>query len=104
MEITVFAKERKTKEGRAFTSYVTKLLNKSTGEIETMTVKFRQACGSPDAKDCPCNIEIAKSDCNVQEQSYTREDTGETMIGKSLWVNSWAMGSEYIDHSTDEYF
>lgn len=104
MEITVFAKERKTSTGKTFWGYLTRLTNKKTGEIETIGVRFRQSCGQPDPDKCPMNVVVEKGNCNISEQSYEREDTGETAISKALWITSWKEGSKYVDHSTDDYF
>ena len=104
MEITIFAKERKNKDGKTFWGYLTRIINKKTGEVETLGVRFRQSCGSPDPNKCPMNIKVEKKDVNIAENTYTREDTGETAISKCMWVNNWKEGSEYIDHSTDDYF
>ena len=104
MEITVFAKERKTQNGKTFWGYLATLTNKTTGEQETIGVRFRQSCGQPDPDKCPMNIEVDKADCNISTQTYVREDTGEPGVSKSLWVMKWKEGSEYVDHSTDDYF
>lgn len=104
MEITVFAKERKTSNGKTFWGYLTTLVNKATGEQETIGVRFRQSCGQPDPDRCPMNIVVDKKDCNIATSHYTREDTGEDAVSKSLWVMKWKEGSEYVDHSTDDYF
>lgn len=104
MEITVFAKERKNAQGKTFWGYLTRLTNKKTGDIETVGVRFRQSCGQPDPDRCPCNIVINKGEANISETTYEREDTGEVAKSKSLWVNAWKMGSEYVDHSMDDYF
>lgn len=103
MEITVFAKKRKTREGKAFTSYLTKLVRKSTGEAITATVKFREECGTPKAESCPCNIIVDKSQANLSSKEFEREDTGETVTSYSLWVSEWSKGSEYVDKSLDDF-
>lgn len=103
MEITVFAKKRKTKEGKAFTSYLTKMVRKSTGETVTASVKFREECGSPKLESCPCNIIVDKKNANMSSQEYVREDTGEAAISYTLWVSAWEKGSDYIDKSLDDF-
>ena len=104
MEITVFAKERKNAQGKTFWGYLARLTNKKTGEVETLSVRFRQAAGQPEPEKCPMNIKIEKGDANISETKYTREDTGEDATSKSLWVSKWAAGSKYVDHSMDDYF
>lgn len=100
MEITIFAKKKKAKNGKEFVTYLT-TLQKKDGTKETMEVKFREEVGAP--KDCPCNIDVNKTDINIQEKSVTREDTGELIIVKKLWVKEWTPGSPYEDRSLDDY-
>ena len=106
MEITIFAKKKKSLEGKEFKVYSTKLVNKATGEETFFNVKFRESCGTP--KNCPCTIEAAKEDCNISEDRYEviNDETGETMVNttKVLWVTNWSNEQKYVDHSTDEYF
>ena len=103
MEITIFAKKRQTKEGKSFYGYITTLKAKN-GEEVTMGVRFREECGSPKGEKCPCNIIIEKKDVNISRKHYADEETGEVMESKTLWVTNWKPGSEYVDHSTDEFF
>lgn len=101
IEITIFGKRRKSKEGREFVTYFTELTNKNTGEVEKISVKFREECGSP--KQMPCNIRIAKGDCNIAPRHY-EDAEGVDRETKDLWVSKWEPGSEYVDHSMDDYF
>lgn len=103
MEITIFAKKRTNKEGKAFTNYVTTLTRKD-GTTQSMSVKFREECGSPKAENCPMNIIVSKEDANIATRNYVRDDTGEMATAYTLWVKNWSKGSDYVDHSTDEYF
>ena len=102
MEITIFAKKRKAHNGNEFYSYLAKLMNKNTGELETMDVKFKGE--KPEPAACPMNIDVEKKDCNVSTRTYTDEASAETRIRKTLWVNAWTPGSAYEDHSMDDYF
>ena len=104
MEITVFAKKRKANNGNEFYAYIARLVNKNTGEQETMSVKFKRDTQLPDPADCPMNIEIEKKDCNIATSTYTDEASAEVRISKILWVNAWTPGSAYEDHSMDDYF
>lgn len=104
MEITIFAKKRKAHNGNEFYSYLAKLANKATGELETMSVRFKREAGSPEPADCPMNIAVEKKDCNISTSTYTDEASAETRIRKTLWVNAWTPGSAYEDHSMDDYF
>lgn len=102
MEIVVFSKKATTKDGRAFTRYITRLTNKRTGEVVTMSVKFRRDCGEPDS--CPCNIVIQKENVNISYRDGVDSKTGEPVQFPTLWVSDWAEGSAYVDKSTEDYF
>ena len=102
MEIAIFAKKRTTKEGKAFTNYVTTLTRKD-GTTQSMSVKFREECGAPKAEDCPMNITFNREDGNVSTRSYIRDDTGEMCVAYTLWLKNWARGAEYVDHSLDDF-
>lgn len=103
MKITIYAKKRKTKEGKSFYSYLTTLQRKDGSGGQTMTVKFRDGIAIPRAEECPMNIIIERGKANVAESSYVREDTGEIAYSYTLWVNEWSQGSEFVDHSLDDY-
>lgn len=100
MEITVFAKKKKTKTGKDFFTYLT-TLTKKDGEEEMIEVKFREECGVP--KSCPVNLIIEKSDANISKKTVIREDNGEAFVRKTLWVSAWKEGEPYVDTSLDEY-
>lgn len=100
MEITVFAKKKKTKTGKDFFIYLTTLTRKD-GEEEMIEVKFRDECGVP--KNCPVNLVIEKSDANISKKTVIREDNGEAFVRKTLWVSAWKEGDPYVDTSLDEY-
>ena len=104
MEITIFAKKRTTKEGKIFYNYLGKLKKKDGTEI-TAQIKFREACGNPNAADCPMNINIAKEHCNFSPKEVKVEENGElkTYTRNELWVEAWEKGSEYVDHSMDDF-
>ena len=115
LTITVFAKNRKTKDGREFQTFFAKL-----PDGETVGVKFREEAGKP--KVCPCNIDLRHGMCNLAIEKYTKivsdnkvdEATGEvigteqmqeTATRKVLWVSAWEFSAEeYRDTSMDAYF
>jgi hypothetical protein len=103
MQLAIFAKKRKTKDGKSFYGYLSTMTRKSTGEAQTISVKFRDECGQPNAADCPCNIIVDKKDCNMSTRTFVREDTGEAATSYTLWVNKWAKGPAYVDHSLDDF-
>lgn len=99
-QITIFAKKRNTKEGREFTSYLTRLKRKD-GTEQTMSVKFKN--DGPDLMDCPCNIEVERADMNISTRKYELDDGSET-IGYTLWVKAWTDSKEqWIDSSLDDF-
>lgn len=102
MEFAIFAKARQTKEGKKFTSYISKFTKKS-GEIVPVSVRFREECGSPRAEDCPMNIKVNKNDANMVVSDYVREDTGEVGTSYKLWVSAWEPGAPFVDTSLDDF-
>ena len=102
MEIAIFAKKKHTKEGKIFYSYLT-TLTKKDGSEEMMTVKFTEDAGAPKPENCPINIIVEKTDCNISKKTIKREDNGELYERKTLWVSSYKEGSPYVDTSLDEY-
>ena len=69
-----------------------------------MSAKFREDCGQPKAEDCPMIIEFDKTDANIAERTYTREDTGDDAVAYTLWISNWKKSSEeYVDHSMDDF-
>lgn len=101
MEITLFAKRRTSKEGKVFFQYLTTLVKKD-GNTETMRVCFRNV-DAPKPETCPRNVVVNHDDCNIATRSFTDASTGEKKTAKTLWVAAWENGSEYVDHSLDEY-
>lgn len=107
MKLAIFAKKRQTTDEdtgklRNFYTYLTTLINKSTGEPLSVQVKFREACGAPDPNKCPCFIEVAKDKMNLSWEKYTNDD-GEELQAAKLWVTEWQKAGEYVDHSMDEF-
>lgn len=105
MKVLIFGKKRQTKDGKAFTAYVSKLPKKDGTDL-TVGVKFREECGSPKLEECPLYIEVDKKDANLD--SKTREITTEDgeikdVMSYTLWVQKWERSPEkYEDHSLDD--
>lgn len=106
MKLAIFAKKRQviedTGKARTFYTYLTTLVNKTTGEPLSVQVKFREACGAPDPEKCPCFIEVDKTKMNLSWDKYTA-DNGEELEAAKLWVTEWKNAGEYVDHSLDEF-
>ena len=98
IQITVFAKTRKTEEGRAFTSYNGRLTKKN-GETLSVGIKFKSPCTGPNKEECPCNIIFEKQDANLAQ----RYDEEADRVYSTLWIAAYKMGEPYEDHSLDEF-
>lgn len=101
-ELTIFAKKRTTDDGKKFFSYLTKLTKKSGEEI-VASVKFREDCGAPDGKKCPCIIEVPDGCCNFNTGKYQDEASGMEMPSYTIWVSEWKEGCPFVDTSMDEF-
>ncbi len=109
MKINVFGKSIEY-QGKKFPAYTGRLTNKDGTEL-TVTVKFRQDCGGPDLKDCPCQIEFPRQNANLvikdlkdsDGMPLVNEATGEVKKSKTLWIAAWKMVGPYIDHSLDDF-
>lgn len=103
MEITVFAKKAKSREGREFYRFLSTLVNKSTGEEVTCSVKFAGDT-SLDPKKCPCIITADKKDCNMAKKHVRDAESGDSVTYYTLWIKKWSQSDkEYIDHSLDDF-
>ena len=102
MDLAVFAKKRNTNDGKVFYSYLTTMTKKDGTEL-TVSLKFRDECGSPRPESCPVNIKVEKTDANLVTKDFTREDTGEPAKSYTLWVSKWEMGAPFVDHSLDDF-
>lgn len=103
MEITVFASKRTTKEGKPYSIYTSRLVNKRTGEQMSVRVKFRDGVQMIRPENCPCNIVLRKGDSSLSPKKYTDSKTGEDRISYTLWLQHWENGSTYVDHSMDDF-
>lgn len=101
MKLLVFAKKRTSKDGKAFFTYLSTLTRKDGGEVITVQVKFREACGAPDPHKCPRYITVPRDCANYHEKTIEDEDI--TKIARTLWVSEWDDAGDYIDTSLDEF-
>lgn len=102
MNVTIFAKNRKTKEGKSFIAYIGRL-RKKDGTETSCSVKFKEDCGAPNKSDCPMIIGVEKSNANMSTQTYIDEASGTEKQSFTLWVDAWSIVGEYVDNSLDEY-
>lgn len=108
MELTIFAK-RKEANGTKYALYSTSLKRKD-GTEDRVSVKFREECGKPDYKKCPCNIIVEKKNMNLahgprrnKDGDFITDENGEVIDFTTLWISEWKEGSKYVDHSLDDY-
>lgn len=109
MQLSIFGKNIEF-EGKKFPAFTGRLRKKNGDEL-TVTVKFRQDCGAPDLKSCPCIIEFPKTAANLVIKELKGEDgiplvneaTGEIKKSKTLWISDWRLVGPYIDHSLDDF-
>ena len=102
MTITIYAKKRITKEGKTFYNYLARLTQKSTGEVITAQVKFREECGTPKPEKCPMLIEVPKTAANMSTRDFT-DEFGDKKTAYTVWVSEWKQGAEFVDTSMDDY-
>lgn len=96
---TIFAKARRTHEGKAFTSYCTQLTRKD-GSKQYADVRFRQSCGVPD--EFPVNIDIAEGNVSKRHVTDPVDESEKTYY--TLWVKAWKKSAtEFKDDSLDEF-
>lgn len=101
MQLTIFAKTKKTAEGRTFRIYLSRLINKNSGEELPVRVQFRE--GIPVPSLYPINIIVEKKDANLSTKKFT-DDEGKEHVTHTLWVNSYQTSPEpFVDHSLDDY-
>ena len=86
MKLAIFSKKRTTKPDekgntRPFWTYLTTLVNKTSGEPLTVQVKFREACGAPEPDLCPCFIEVPQGKCNLSWGTYTNDEGEDNLVG-----------------------
>ena len=97
MKALIFAKKRRTKEGKEFYGYIATLTNKD-GEEQTIGAKFKEECGNPKPEACPLYIEFEKEDANISTKNETQ------VSRKTLWISKYIISDEkYVDHSLDDF-
>ncbi len=98
--VNIFKKEKTTKEGRKFNSYLTRITNKSTHEEVSASVKFEEGCDAP--KDYPVRIDVVNG--SVSSKKYQDPVTKEEKLSYTLWVREWKKSDQaYEDKSLDDW-
>lgn len=102
IELVVFRKRVKTKEGKAFPVYLSHLTKKSTGEIIPVTVKFTRDID--DIASFPAVLLIDRRDANLSSRSYGTNEYGESLYRNYLWVKDYVVSDRpYEDKSLEDF-
>ena len=100
LTLNVFKKERATKEGRKFNAYLTRIVNKATGEEISASLKFEENVDVP--KEFPVRIDIING--SVSTRKFVDEKTNEEKTGYTVWVREWKKSDEeYVDNSLNDW-
>lgn len=113
MKINVFKKERTTRDGRKFDTYIGRLVKKD-GEVLTVQVKFKNNVKLP--KEFPIGMEIEKANANLSSRKYDsfttiyNKDNGEIIntdkvekLSYTFWVSAIKSTFPFIDNSLDDF-
>lgn len=98
--VDIFKKEKTSKEGRKFNSYLTRITNKTTHEEVNASVKFEDGVDIP--KEFPIRIDVMNG--SVSAKKYQDPKTMEEKTGYTLWVREWKKSDDvYEDKSLDDW-
>lgn len=109
MKLTLFSKTIRTREGKAYSNFVSTLTRKD-GTKQYVTVKYsgEDSRLAFNAKKCPYIIEVEKGNANLtaKKRNITDRTTGEVreVINYTLWVKDYKESTEkFVDHSLDDF-
>lgn len=100
MRLEVFGKQRTTKDGKPFTTYLSRITNMKTGEIISVQIKFRTGVEVP--KELPIIANIEKKNVNLVRENW-EDENGETGVKHVLWISAVTSYEDYIDHTLDDF-
>lgn len=100
MRLELFGKQRTNKDGKPFTTYLSRITNMKTGEIISVQIKFRTGVEVP--KELPIVANIEKKNANLVKENWENEN-GETGVKYVLWVSAVTSYEDYIDHTLDDF-
>lgn len=100
MRLEVFGKQRINKDGKPFTTYLSRITNMKTGEIVPVQIKFRTEVEVP--KELPFIANIDRKNANLVKEDWENEK-GETGVKNVIWVSEVKSYEEYIDHTLDDF-
>lgn len=100
MRLEVFGKQRTNKDGKPFTTYLSRITNMKTGEIISVQIKFRTGVEVP--KELPIVAIVEKKNANLVKEEWENEK-GVTGVKHVLWVSAVTSYEDYIDHTLDDF-
>ena len=100
MRLEIFGKQRTNKDGKPFTTYLSRITNMKTGEIIPVQIKFRIGVEVP--KELPIVANIEKKNANLVKEDWENEE-GETGVKNIIWVSEVKSYEKYIDHTLDDF-
>lgn len=105
MKINVFKKTKTTKKGKKFDIYLSKLTNKTTGEILNVQVKYvGQAQTDIENSNIkyPLTLDFDKANANLSEE-VVELDNDVTFIRNNLWITKLNKIEQYVDNSLTDF-
>lgn len=100
MRLEVFGKQRTNKDGKPFTTYLSRITNVKTGEVIPVQVKFRMDVQLP--KELPIIVNVEKKNANLVKEGWENEN-GETGVKNILWISAVKSYEDYVDHTLDDF-
>ena len=105
MKINVFKKTKTTKKGKKFDIYLSRLTNKTTGEIMSVQVKYvgqAQTDIENSNVDYPITIDFDKTNANLSTE-VIETDSDETFFRNNLWITKLNKIEQYVDDSLTDF-
>ena len=98
MKLKIFAKNVYGKK----VVYLSRLVNKETGEVLPVEVRFRRTAGKPDFEDCPIVINVERESANLTYEEYYNKWNEKCQAAK-LWISQYTVDDEYKDESLEDF-
>ena len=98
MKIKIFCKNV---YGNKFV-YLSRLVNKETGEVLPVEVRFRRTCEKPEPLNCPVVLNVEREDANLTYEEYVNKYNEQCKAAK-LWIANYTVDDEYRDESLDGF-